>query len=1187
MTCSLDNGGRCDDHSVLATQTDDNVVTDELDMKSYGTITFSRNYDNRANFIRISPNTSHRHIKRLFFDQNQIQAGFKRTSLVISIMGSAKESFLRSKLLLVFREGLLKIAKSTDIRIVTAGLNSRIAKFFGEIVQTNPDPTRPIQLMGFTSWGCVSGHDILDVQGTDVVYTKLTSDAKGEGPLEPNHTHFVFPDDGAKHKHTCAIQYRAQFERNLADDGIPVLVVVIEGCSDAIRKVHRSVVQDSIPVLLVEGTGGCCDLFAKCYHLYNSYKLKPDICDEVSSDESVLAEENELIKNKLRHSLRIVDEDLAKTSCTNAPPDGTDFFELIYECVHKQSKYLNFIDFKGNHISGDSVVLSILQALFKANYDNKSSRMSEEQRREQLYLAYDWKQIDFVKECIMIYDQDWKTIDLKDLFDRALLDDRADFLQLLLDHDFPLNEVFENNDKLLKLFENESFTFNDEINGPLRAIYQQMIQPMLGHVFQVDAIFDPDDQPTCNTIRSFYSAQKSSPSMFSEIDVNKELFLWAVVTGRKELALLFWTRGRNKICAAFMAVLIYKSKAQLEKDCKYLKWAKEMEQLAVEILERFYLANPHKCKQAIIRAVQDYDNVTWLQLAVMAESKLFIGKAAVQDVLTDIWYGCIDRHIGYLRLIGSSIIFPFSGFLPFVKKPIEEDVDSDESDNTQEQSGSFDPSTALTKFYIPNNQELALGCSSVARYQFDSEVNPLSIKNRKTGISGYFENLSTFLHAPCVKYLYNLYSYLIFLTLFSYVFLCDYHPLYRFQSGECFSRDEDNTENKSNSNTTTIMKVTPKRDNLQIDRRPSVTEIILIIWVFTLLLEEIRQMKTKKIDSTRRKLQMHFSTFWNKMDALSITLFFTACIIRFLPFQQGFCIARAILAVDLSLWFIRTLDVFSAVKRLGPKLVMIGEMMYDMSFFMLILALVILSFGVPTYSLLHGVEVFSWHIPRKIINLAYWDIFGEVQALDDIDKDYGLEGYVMFLLLVAYSTIASILLINLLIAMFSNTFEVIHNDADYIWKFQQYALVCYQSRRPLLPPPLIFVSHICRLIVYIFSHIFQTSWFNTRYMKQKIRAKFKIRVNATLTKQIEAIEDALGKEVYLFSLKTSRTQLNQHGVAPDEQEYQIQEIVFDKMKIFENRIQSLQHQQEHIVNHLQYLMVRSTKSAGNQPQCAH
>ena len=111
---------------------------------------------------------------------------------------------------------------------------------------------------GFTSWGCISGHDILDVQGTDVVYTKLTSDAKGEAPLEPNHTHFVFPDDGAKHKHTCAIQYRAQFERNLVDDGIPVLVVVIEGCSDAIKKGFIYNFYNTHVLMLLFSSSKCC-----------------------------------------------------------------------------------------------------------------------------------------------------------------------------------------------------------------------------------------------------------------------------------------------------------------------------------------------------------------------------------------------------------------------------------------------------------------------------------------------------------------------------------------------------------------------------------------------------------------------------------------------------------------------------------------------------------------------------------------------------------------------------------------------------------------------------------------------------------------------------------------------------------------------------------------------------------------
>ena len=65
---------------------------------------------------------------------------------------------------------------------------------------------------------------------------------------------------------------------------------------------------------------------------------------------------------------------------------------------------------------------------------------------------------------------------------------------------------------------------------------------------------------------------------------------------------------------------------------------------------------------------------------------------------------------------------------------------------------------------------------------------------------------------------------------------------------------------------------------------------------------------------------------------------------------------------------------------------MIGEMVHDMTFFMLILTVFILAFGVPTYSLLFGVQKFNWHLPRAILNLAYWQIFGELEVLDEIES---------------------------------------------------------------------------------------------------------------------------------------------------------------------------------------------------------
>jgi hypothetical protein len=88
--------------------------------------------------------------------------------------------------------------------------------------------------------------------------------------------------------------------------------------------------------------------------------------------------------------------------------------------------------------------------------------------------------------------------------------------------------------------------------------------------------------------------------------------------------------------------------------------------------------------------------------------------------------------------------------------------------------------------------------------------------------------------------------------LFSYVTLCDYFPLYEFQSDQCFSssRGDNNTntsindvEKRSTSNLTINGKNSSSKYNLQLRYRPSTTELILILWVFTLFCEELRQVK--------------------------------------------------------------------------------------------------------------------------------------------------------------------------------------------------------------------------------------------------------------------------------------------------------------------------------------------------------
>ena len=85
-----------------------------------------KNYSDQAAFIRVAPDASPMHIKQLLFPPRRqkvtsLQFLTKRfehvrlqpPSLVISITGSVKEYSMKSKLFRVFRQGFLKMAKTT------------------------------------------------------------------------------------------------------------------------------------------------------------------------------------------------------------------------------------------------------------------------------------------------------------------------------------------------------------------------------------------------------------------------------------------------------------------------------------------------------------------------------------------------------------------------------------------------------------------------------------------------------------------------------------------------------------------------------------------------------------------------------------------------------------------------------------------------------------------------------------------------------------------------------------------------------------------------------------------------------------------------------------------------------------------------------------------------------------------
>ncbi|CAF2970713.1 unnamed protein product [Rotaria sp. Silwood2] len=605
--------------------------------------------------------------------------------------------------------------------------------------------------------------------------------------------------------------------------------------------------------------------------------------------------------------------------------------------------------------------------------------------------------------------------------------------------------------------------------------------------------------------QKIYKTKPKSISCSNRLDVDKELFLWSVINNRREFALLFWSRGKNKVCAALIATLLYKNLAHSTNDHSYYKSAELFENLASQIIDKFYQTNREACTKAVIQKVTAFGNSTWFEIAIAADAQEFITHRAVQDVLKYIWLGFIDRRISNFKIIFSTFMIWYSGFLRYHDILVQS---NDENRSPEHQTN----------------------ISHISRSQTSRRKETES--RTKSKIQQYFDNISKFIEAPYVKYLYNLYFHMIFLLLFSYFILCDFFPLYEFPSDICAptgdSKDSKDNVVDKNDNQPNIYNPLIRNEynastlgsyGFQRHKRPSAIEFVLLIWIFTLVCEEIRQMISTNTQSRRNAIITYFKNFWNELDILAIVVFFVGFILRFLPTVECFCAARIILSVDLAIWFIRSLSMFTALKQLGPKLVMIGEMVQDLKFFVLMLIVFILAFGVPSYSLIYGVQKFSWHLPRIILNHGFWEIFGELNVLET----FSTNGYIVFFLLVAYMAVVSILMINLLIAMFrygNNTFDRLQTNTDRIWKYQRYLLVSEYLSRPSLPPPLILFSHLWRLSLYILARYFKLEYFKQKYEQYSSRNKYKNLLQEEDFAKIELDEDACGDEVYYNFSKT-------------------------------------------------------------------
>ena len=164
---------------------------------------------------------------------------------------------------------------------------------------------------------------------------------------------------------------------------------------------------------------------------------------------------------------------------------------------------------------------------------------------------------------------------------------------------------------------------------------------------------------------------------------------------------------------------------------------------------------------------------------------------------------------------------------------------------------------------------------------------------------------------------------------------------------------------------------------------------------------------------------------------------------------------RFILAICFILACARMLQWFKIHRKMGVSVIIIGEVMSDVQVVMSLAAIFIVSFGTAIMGVmpLHGSGPMSadggFFVP-------YWAMYGEFGEIEEVGVS---GGYVGCTLIWVYTFIVQVVLVNLLIAMLTDTYSKIQQNADNEWKCVRAPPFC---RSPLLrfcPVPLPVAPH--------------------------------------------------------------------------------------------------------------------------------
>lgn len=172
-----------------------------------------------------------------------------------------------------------------------------------------------------------------------------------------------------------------------------------------------------------------------------------------------------------------------------------------------------------------------------------------------------------------------------------------------------------------------------------------------------------------------------------------------------------------------------------------------------------------------------------------------------------------------------------------------------------------------------------------------------------------------------------------------------------------------------------------------------------------------------------------------------------------------------LLAFALLFAFVEFLDFLTVHHLFGPWAIIIRDLMYDLTRFLVILMLFVAGFTLHVTSIFQpayqpvdedSAELMRLASPSQTLEMLFFSLFGLVEpdSMPPLHLVPDFAKVVLKLLFGIYMMVTLIVLINLLIAMMSDTYQRIQAQSDKEWKFGRAILIRQMNKRSATPSPI-------------------------------------------------------------------------------------------------------------------------------------